>query len=86
LDLPPAVLLAFERFKWRSRQLGRGVQGVVVTVLLLLLYVFGLGLTRLLASMFFRSHLEMMDGPALDSYWLDVEGYTSDPDQLLTQF
>lgn len=86
MDLPPAVLLAFERFKWRSRQLGRGVQRVVVTVLLCLLYIFGLGLTRLVASMFFRSHLKMLDGPAQDSYWWDVEGYTSDPDQLLTQF
>ena len=62
------------------------MQGVVVTVLLCLLYVFGLGLTRLFASMFFRSHLEMLDGPSRDSYWRDAEGYTFDPDQLLTQF
>ena len=67
-------------------QLGRGTQGVVVTVLLTLLYVFGLGMTWALAKVFFRSHLRTLGGPVQESYWQDAEGYTSDPDQLLTQF
>ncbi len=78
--------LAFERFKEGSRALGRRVQQVVVTVLLVGLYVVGLGATRVLATVFFRRGLGLYASEDRPTYWLDAEGYDGDRDQLLKQF
>ncbi|MAE71444.1 MAG: hypothetical protein CME06_13375 [Gemmatimonadetes bacterium] len=66
----------WDRFKWWSRRLGRSIQAVVITVLLALVYVIGLGLTRLGAELFSRRYLKLysMDR-SKGSLWVDAEGY-----------
>jgi len=76
MRIPDAVQRAWERFRFRSRKVGAAVQTVVVTVLLFFVYVLGLGLTRLVASVFARRHLAPFGpGDARESYWLPAEGY-----------
>ncbi len=76
----------FERFRDRSQALGQGVQQVVVTVLLVLVYLVGLGVTRVLATVFYRKGLQRFVAGDQPSYWVDAEGYESDPTRLLKQF
>ena len=85
MELPPRLQNLFERFEWRSKQLVRAVQSVVLSVLLFLVYFIGIGLTRILMSVFSRRHLKMFATPKKESYWLDAEGYTADSEQLLRQ-
>ncbi len=81
--LPQPVLRAWERLVFRARQLGRGVQTAVVTVLLFVLYGVGIGLTRLLVAVAARRHLQQYAmGPSKESYWLDAEGYELDERRL----
>ncbi len=87
MDLPAPIQRAFDRFKDASLRLGRGVQNVVLTTLLFLLYYLGVGLTRVMATLMFRRYLKLLDPPAdADSYWIDAKGYSPDPDDLLRQY
>jgi hypothetical protein len=81
--VPQPIQRALERVLSRARQLGRAAQTVVVTVLLFVLYVLGVGLTRLLVAVFARRYLDMYTtGPAQDSYWIDAPDYELDPERL----
>lgn len=81
--VPQPIQHVFERFVFRAQQLGRAVQHVVVTALLFVLYVFGVGATRLLVALAARRYLRMYTtGPVQDSYWLEAEGYELDPERL----
>ncbi len=85
--LPEPVIRGLERARDGARWLGRGVQRVVVTVLLFLLYVLGIGATRLLVSVAARPFLKLYAmGPPRDSYWVEAEGYELDERRLHGQF
>ncbi len=86
-NLPQPVVRAFERVRDGARWFGRGVQRVVVTVLLFLLYVLGIGMTRALTAVAARPYLKLYTlGPEQDSYWIDAEGYELDERRLHGQF
>ncbi len=69
----------WELFRWWSGRLGRAVQTAVVTVLLVFVYLFGFGATRLAAMLFFRRYLKLYTTDrAKRSLWIDAEGYDSD--------
>jgi hypothetical protein len=80
------ALLFQERFVFRSHQLGRGVQRVVVVVMLTLVYVFGMGATRLLAGLFYKQGLCLFAPVSGTSSWIDAEGYEPEPVKLFRQF
>lgn len=78
---------ALEGFKNGSFRFGRAVQRWIVTVLLLVLYIVGMGLTKLLCVLFFRDHLKMYrTDRSAQSFWKDVEPYTPDAETLRRQF
>lgn len=65
------------RFKRFVRAYIRVVQKILITILLVLLYTVGIGLTRLFATVFYRRILR--DRPAApDSSWEPAEDYTVD--------
>jgi len=79
--------LAFERFREGSIWLGLAVQSAVVRVLLVVAYVVGMGLTRLFAAIFARSHLGLYKNqPQKDSFWIPAEGYAPGAEALERQF
>ncbi len=85
--LPQPLVRAAQRLWEWATWLGRGVQRVVVTVLLFVLYVFGIGATRLLTAVAARSYLNLYTlGPEQDSYWVDAEGYELDERRIHGQF
>lgn len=87
MDMPDSLVRLGERIKDVSTRLGRRVQHVVLVVLLFGLYYVGFGLTRLLATVFYRRYLRLFDGPSeAESYWIEAKGYSSDPDELRVQF
>ncbi len=81
------LALAFERFKNGSIQLGLAVQSVVVRVLLVLTYVFVVGLTRLSAAIFARKYLRLHHNtPEANSFWIEAQLYEHNPEHLKRQF
>ncbi len=77
-----------ERFKKYLWAYIRFVQKILITVLLFLTYVFGLGLLRILASVFARSLLRTQwpDG-GKDTFWLQPrpDEYAPEPDECRRQ-
>jgi hypothetical protein len=94
-DLPkwprlPALPEPVERFFARVQDLTARViafcQPIVVAVLLFLVYVFGVGLTRLVCAVFYRRVLRVDEAVEVDgSFWRDAQGYTPDPVRLRKQ-
>lgn len=75
-----------EKLRWRLRQAGAAVQKLVVQALLILLYLFGFGLTRALAALFARKYLGLFASEASSpSLWRDAEGYDQDLEGLRGQ-
>jgi hypothetical protein len=78
---------AFERFKAGSIRFGLAVQRVLVTILLTLLYVFGIGATKMLSFVFFRKHLQLYTtDKSAETFWKNAEGYGPDLEALKRQF
>ena len=78
---------AFERFKAGSIRFGLAVQRVAVTILLTLLYIFGIGATKVLSVLFFRKHLGLYKtDKSAESFWKDAEGCDPDLESLKRQF
>lgn len=66
--------------------MGRALQSAAVAVGLFFLYLVGVGLTRLMMSVFFRRHLQLYkNDPQLESYWKTAENYEADEARLLKQ-
>lgn len=87
MELPAPAQRAVDRLQAVSRKFGHGLQNVVLTTLLFLLYYVGVGLTRVLATLLFRRYLKLLDPPDdADSYWIDAKGYAPDPDDMLRQY
>ena len=87
MDLPLPVARFVDRVQRLSERVGMALQKSVLNVLLTLIYVVGVGLTRLFAMAFARSHLTLYEGPsAAPSYWKDAVGYTPDREGLHKQF
>ena len=85
--LPQPVVQAAQTSWYRARWLGRGVQRVVVTVLLVVLYVLGIGATRLLVTVAARRFLGLYAmGPEQDSYWVNARSHELDERYLHGQF
>ena len=81
------LAFAFERFKDGSIRFGLAVQSVVVRVLLFLAYIFVVGLTRLSAALIARKHLAIhRNDPEAESFWIEAEGYSYEPEKLTRQF
>jgi hypothetical protein len=65
---------------------GRVLQSIAIGVGLFFLYIIGVGLTRLMMSVFFRRHLRLYkNDPHQDSYWKTAENYGADEVRLLKQ-
>jgi hypothetical protein len=62
------------------------VQQGVLWFLLVNLYIFGLGLTRITAVVFGRRYLTLYSSEPADTYWQDAEGYTADRDRLEAEY
>ncbi len=87
MDLPAPVARFVDRVQRVSERIGIALQKAVLTVLLTVIYVVGVGLTRLLAMVFARSHLTLYEGPSkAPTYWKDAQGYTPDRVGLHKQF
>lgn len=62
------------------------VQPVVVRFLLVIVYVVGVGLTRLFAAVFARRQIAVDEAVETNgSFWRDAEGYEPDPVRLRKQ-
>lgn len=87
MELPAPVARVVDRVQRVAERLGMALQKVVLNVLLTLIYVVGVGLTRLMAMVVARPLLRLYEGPTdAPSYWKDAEGYTPDREGLHKQF
>lgn len=86
MNLPPALVRTGERIRFYSAKLGIAVQNIVLTVLLFNVYLFGLGMTKLVAMVGFRKYLQLYNTPAADSYWIEAKGYSTDPERLKAEY
>ena len=86
MDLPAPIARLGNRIYQTSAAVGLAVQRGVLWFLLVNLYVFGLGLTRLTAVFFGRRYLTLYDSEPADTYWKDAEGYTADRDRLEAEY
>lgn len=85
--LPAPVERALERVQDWTARLIAFLQPIVVAVLLFVVYVLGVGLTRLGCVLFFRRVLKLDAAVESDgSFWRDAEGYEPDPVRLHKQF
>lgn len=87
MELPEPIARFVDRARQTAERVGMAVQRVVLNVLLTLLYLVGVGLTKLMAMVAARPMLRLYDGPdGAPSYWKDAEGYGPDRDALHKQF
>lgn len=83
MDLPAPVL----RLQEALSRVGRALQRVVLTALLAVVYLVGVGLTRLLAPIVARRALDLFRAPDPDaSMWREAEGYTAERARLKRQY
>lgn len=86
MNLPAPVERAFGWAQDVTARVIAAVQPVVVRVLLFVVYVIGVGLTRAVCALFYRSYLRIDDAKETDgSFWREAEGYNLDRDRLRKQ-
>lgn len=87
MALPLALQRALARAQDGAARLGRGLQRVVLTGMLSLVYFVGIGLTRLLAPIFARRAIRLFAAPPEgETLWQEAEGYSADRARLERQF
>jgi len=86
VELPAPIARLGDRIYDVSARIGTAVQSTVLTVLLVTLYVIGMGLTRLFATIFGRRFLTLYDSAEAESYWKDAEGYSIERVQLEKEY
>lgn len=72
-----SIIFFFRRVDARVRRIGTHIQSAVVWVGLLVVYLVGVGGTKLFTALFFRRYLRMFRPEPNVSYWIDVSD--SDP-------
>ena len=60
------------------------VQKIVITVSLVIVYIFGIGITLIFIIIFNRRLLGITEGKR-DTFWRDAEGYNSDISECLRE-
>lgn len=84
--LPAPLERAFARVQEVTARVIAFCQPIVVSVLLFLIYVFGVGATRLWCMVAHRRALQLGAVAAVDgSYWQKAEGYSPDLERLHKQ-
>lgn len=84
--LPAPLERAFARVQDLTARFIAWLQPIVVSVLLVFVYVVGLGVTWLWCSLFRRDRLRVAAAVETDgSFWRDAEGYDPDPNRLHKQ-
>lgn len=86
-SLPAWAERAWARIQdWTDRVIGF-FQPIVVKILLVLVYWIGVGSTRLICMLFYRSALRLDNAEESNgSFWREAEGYTPDPVALHKQY
>jgi hypothetical protein len=82
--MSPSLRQLLSRLRQLPLQLARVIQWVLVTVLLTLIYVVGVGLTAFYARIFRRRELGLCRAPR-ESYWEDCRSCSADPEDALRQ-
>ena len=84
--LPAPIDRFFERVQDLTARLIAFLQPIVVAVLLFLVYIVGVGLTRLVCALFYRHALAVDQALETEgSFWREAEGYGPDPVRLHKQ-
>lgn len=84
--LPAPLERAFRRVQDVTGRAIAFFQPIVVSVLLVFVYLVGVGLTWLVCAVFYRRMLQLDGGfEASGSYWRDAEGYGPDQERLHKQ-
>lgn len=84
--MPPWLERVVERVQEGTARLVAFLQPIVVTVLLAVVYVVGVGLTRLVCEVFHRHALRVDQALETNgSFWREAEGYGPDPVRLHKQ-
>lgn|GEM_PF-3379702 len=86
MDLPAPIARLGDRIYRVSARVGIAVQDAVLKVLLVNLYVLGMGLTRVFAVVFGRRYLRLYDSTPAETYWRDAEGYHADRTSLEKEY
>ncbi|MBM4390936.1 MAG: hypothetical protein FJ090_07415 [Deltaproteobacteria bacterium] len=86
MQLPAPVERFFERAQEVTARVIAAVQPVVVSVFLFVIYVVGVGLTKLGCMLFRRDVLHLDQAVETDgSFWRPAQGYELDPQRLRKQ-
>lgn len=84
--LPAPLERALARVQDWTARLIAFLQPIVVSILLLFVYVVGVGMTRLVCALFYRGALKLdRAADSEGSYWREAEGYGPDPIRLHKQ-
>ncbi len=85
-SLPAPIERLFERAQDLTARAIAAVQPVVVSALLFVIYVVGVGLTKLVCALFWRDALRIDQAVETDgSFWRPARGYELDRERLRKQ-
>jgi hypothetical protein len=83
--VPLPVREFFQRVHSRMARVGERLQSRVVWAGLVVIYLFGVGFTRLIASVFYRRHLTLYKTSDSPSAWKVPVGYSAERERLIKQ-